>query len=240
MRKNHTPYLLYRFKRWLNHFYIQRFILPQFDSCGANLSILKPHKLSIFGHHINVGNNLHIICDSEKSVRLSTWNSKQQQGNIDIGHNVLISPGVSISSAEKIRIGNNCMIAAEVYISDSDWHHIYNRTRPFRCSKAIILDENVWLGFRSVITKGVHIGKNSVVAAGSVVVEDVPDNTVVGGNPARAIKNIDPQKKMITREFLFQQAKNYDENQDKLHEYLLDKNSWSKFFKSKVKPTNKD
>jgi len=240
VRKNHTPYLLHRFKAWLNRTYIKQFIYPQFDHCGENLSVLKPNKLHIFGANINAGDNLHIICDTHKPVNLSTWSSKQQQGRIQIGHNVLISPGVNISSAENIEIGNNCMIAADVYISDSDWHHIYNRTRPFRCSNPIRLAENTWIGYRAVITKGVHIGENSVVAAGSVVIEDVPDNTIVGGNPAQVIKRLNTHKRMITREFLFKKNRNYKENQNKLNEYLLDQNSWSDYIKSCIKPGRED
>ena len=240
MRKNHTPYLLYRIKTWLNQIYINRFILPQLDQCGENLSVLKPRNFHIFGSNITAGKNLHIICDTHKPVNLSTWSSKQQQGKITIGNNVLISPGVSISSAEHIEIGNNSMIAADVYISDSDWHHIYNRTRPFRCSGPIFLSENVWIGYRAVIKKGVSIGKNSVVAAGSVVLKDIPENTVVGGNPAKVIKTLDPKKRMITRDFLFSQAKNYDTNQEKLEEYLLNGNSWGNYIRSRIKPGKDD
>ena len=240
MRKNHTPYFIYRFKRWLNTYYTRQIVIPQFDSVGKGFSILKPHTLKIFGRNIHAGDNLHIISSKEKPVNLSCWNSKQQQGNITIGNNVLISPGVSISSAEHVYIGDNSMIAAGAYISDSDWHHIYNRTRPFRCSKKIELHENCWIGYGAIITKGIRIGRNSVVAAGSVVIEDVPDNTVVGGNPAKKIKEINPQKRMISREFLFREETLYDQNQDKIHEYLLDKNSFLSYLKSKFFPTKYD
>lgn len=240
MRKNHTPYFIYRLKRWINKRYTLQIIIPQFESIGKELSILKPHTVKIFGRNIIAGDNLHIISSRDKPVNISCWSSKQQQGNITIGNNVLISPGVSISSAEDIVIGDNSMIAADVYISDSDWHHIYNRTRPFRCSKSIELGKNCWIGYRATITKGIRIGKNSVVAAGAVVINDVPDNTVVGGNPAKVIKTLDPTKRMISRDFLFSNESAYDQNQDKIQEYLLDKNSLWSYIKSKFCPTKTD
>lgn len=240
MRKNHTPFFIKYCADWINTFYIKRYIAPQFDGLGSGISILQPRNLTIFGRHIYGGDNLHIICSRAKPVTLSCWSSKQQQGEVRIGNNVLISPGVSISSAQRIVIGDNCMIAAEVYISDSDWHGLYNRTRPFRCSAAVELKNNVWIGYRVIINKGVTIGENSVVAAGSVVVESVPDNTVVGGNPARIIKTLNPKKRMLTRDYLFRNAPFYQKNQTELAKYLLSNNSVFDFVRSKFFPTNKD
>lgn len=240
MRKNHTPFFIKYCTDWINTFYIKRYIAPQFDGLGSGISILQPRNLTIFGRHIYGGDNLHIICSRAKPVTLSCWSSKQQQGEVRIGNNVLISPGVSISSAQRIVIGDNCMIAAEVYISDSDWHGLYNRTRPFRCSAAVELKNNVWIGYRVIINKGVTIGENSVVAAGSVVVESVPDNTVVGGNPARIIKTLNPKKRMLTRDYLFRNAPFYQKNQTELAKYLLSNNSVFDFVRSKFFPTNKD
>lgn len=240
MRKNHTPFCIKYCLDWINTFYIKRYVIPQFDGIGSGVSILKPGNLTIFGKRIYGGDNLHIICSRAKPVTLSCWSSKQQQGEIRIGDNVLISPGVSISSAQRIVIGDNSMIAAEVYISDSDWHGLYNRTRPFRCSAVVELKNNVWIGYRAVINKGVTIGENSVVAAGSVVVESVPDNTVVGGNPARIIKTLNPKKRMLTRDYLFRNAPFYQKNQTELAKYLLANNSILNFVRSKFFPTNED
>ena len=90
-------------------------------------------------------------------------------------------------AAESIIIGDACMIAHGVYISDADWHGIYDRAIPVGKTAPIVLEDNVWIGDRAVVGKGVTIGKNSIVAAGAVVVKDVPANVVVGGNPAKII-----------------------------------------------------
>ena len=240
MRKNHQPYWLYRLQRSLQGWYCRHIIEPQFTTLGPGLAVLHPRSLKIFGENIHLGRDAHLICSPDKPVRLSTWRSKSQKGQIKIGDFCLISPGVNIAAAQEISIGKNCMIAADAYISDSDWHGLYNRTRPFRCTKAIHIADNVWIGMRAMIGKGVSIGENSVVAAGAVVVSDVPANVVVGGNPARVIKHLHPQRRRLTREFLFTGATDYAENQHELNHYLLANNSTLGWIKSHLAPGSQD
>lgn len=243
MRKEHRPVLVLRWQQWCSALYVKHILRPQFDALGSHPFFYQPRTIILAGRNISAGNHLHIISERFKPVCLSTWSSKQLQGEIIIGNHCLISPGVNIAAAQSIRIGDNCMIAAEANISDCDWHGVYNRTRPFRCSAAIEFKNNVWIGFRAVITKGVSIGENSIVAAGAVVTQDVPDNCIVGGNPARVIKQINPQKRMLTREFLFQHSDNpdhYSNNQNKLAAYLHHGNSFRHWLKSKLLPDNTD
>ena len=91
-------------------------------------------------------------------------------------------------AAEKIQIGDACMIAHGAYISDADWHGIYDRAQPVGKTKPVILEDNVWIGDSAIICKGVTIGKNSIIGAGAVVLNDVGENEVVVGNPARIKK----------------------------------------------------
>lgn len=240
MRKEHRPLVILRLQRWLNQQYVKRFILPQFDRIGRDARVLNPRSLRLFGCQISAGDHLHLISSKNQPIALTTWTSKQEQGEIVIANYCLLSPGVTLTSAVSITIGSNCMIGAEAYISDSDWHGVYNRTRPFRCSSPIHLKDNVWLGYRSIICKGVTIGENSIIGAGSVVVNDIPDNVIAAGNPAKIVKTINPARRMLTREFLFSGNVDYWENQKMLDKFLFSGNSFSGWGKRCFFPTIDD
>ena len=85
-----------------------------------------------------------------------------------------------------------------------------------------------------MIGKGVTIGKNSIVAAGAVVVKDVPDNVVVGGNPAKIIKELDPSIDGLTRMKLFEDPDGLRDLYDQIDIYTLKNNTLFEFIKSKV------
>ncbi|PYL10054.1 MAG: acyltransferase [Verrucomicrobia bacterium] len=106
---------------------------------------------------------------------------------------------------EKIEIGSYCLMSWNVGIADSDFHPLepaqrlidaqalapYFEKRPARPklkTAPVQICDNVWIGMNAVILKGVTIGENSVVAAGSVVTKSVESNTVVAGNPAVVVK----------------------------------------------------
>jgi acetyltransferase-like isoleucine patch superfamily enzyme len=108
---------------------------------------------------------------------------------------------------EKIEIGSYCLISWNVGIADSDFHPLepaqrlidaqalapYFKDRPARPrlkTAPVKIANNVWIGMNAVILKGVTIGENSVVAAGSVVTKSVQPNTVVAGNPAVAVRQL--------------------------------------------------
>ena len=240
MRRENRPYFYLNWLKRINNFYVERKVRPQFDSLGTSPVIASPRSLQIFGKNISGGNHLHIVSSKNKPVSITTWSSKQQQGNITIGDYCLIAPGVSISSAESIIIDDACMLATDVVISDSDWHGVYNRTRPFRCSAPVHLKKNSWIGLRAIIGKGITIGENAIVAAGSVVVDDVPDNTIVGGNPAKIIKTINPKRRMLSRAFLFKDGDVYWENQEEVNAFLFGDNTISHWVRSTLSPTTKD
>lgn len=240
MRRSNTPYLIKRLYKTVNHWYVQRFIAPQFDSLGSIPEIAHPRSLVIFGRNIHLGKFAQIICASDNCVRFTSWPSKQGDAEIVLGDYCLIAPGVRISAAQSIRIGDNCMLAANVVISDSDWHGIYNRIRPFRCTKPVTIGNNVWLGERVIVTKGVCIGENSVIGAGAVVSKDIPANCIAAGNPARVIKTINPKRRMLKRELLFADPQQYFYNQDQLDKYMLGNNGWWNWLRSLWRPNQQD
>jgi len=91
-------------------------------------------------------------------------------------------------AAESISIGDSCMIAHGAYISDADWHGIYDRAEPVGNTKPVILKDNVWIGDGAIICKGVTIGENSIIGAGAVVTKSIYKPGIYAGNPAKILK----------------------------------------------------
>lgn len=240
MRKDHRPFLIKYWSGKINTWFVQHFVRPQFDSLGKSPMILKPRSCEIHGKNITAGNYLHLVSHPLKPVRLTTWSGRQGQGSIHIGDYCLIAPGVEITAAKSIIIGANTMIAAECSINDCDWHGLYNRTRPFRCTKPVVLGNNVWLGARVMVNKGVTIGDNSVIGAGSVVTSDIPPNVVAAGNPARVVKELNPHRRMLKREFLFRKGDFYWQNQRELDKYLTAGNGFWKWVRTIIAPNHGD
>ena len=108
-----------------------------------------------------------------------------------IGSNVGISNS-TINVKSKVVIGSDTIIGGGVSIWDSDFHSIQPDSRnSLQFKKApIVIGRNVWIGGKSIILKGVEIGDNSIVAAGSVVTKSIPSNQVWGGNPAKYISKL--------------------------------------------------
>ncbi|HYF67656.1 MAG TPA: acyltransferase [Ohtaekwangia sp.] len=116
------------------------------------------------------------------------------QATVLIGNNTGIS-GAAIVSAQKIIIGNNVLIGGGTAIWDTDFHPVDPAQRLLHLthgakSAPIVIADNVFIGARAVILKGVTIGKGAIVGAGAVVNKDVPENCYAVGNPA-IIKLID-------------------------------------------------
>ncbi|WP_336093991.1 DapH/DapD/GlmU-related protein [Leeuwenhoekiella sp. CH_XMU1409-2] len=110
---------------------------------------------------------------------------------IKIGNNVGIS-GATISGSN-IHIGDNVLIGSGVLISDSDAHPIHPDLRnqnEYIISKPIKIEDDVFIGARSIILKGVTIGRGSVIGAGSVVSKSIPPMSIAAGNPAKVISQI--------------------------------------------------
>jgi acetyltransferase-like isoleucine patch superfamily enzyme len=238
LRKDHRPawikHLAERFNRW----YVRQYIEPQLECLGQFAHIVGPRYLKLFGAGISIGDCLHMACDADRHVRIISWPTAKRSSSIQIGDYCLISPGVKIQAARSIDIGNNCMIGADASISDSDWHGLYNRLRPFgRATQPVKLHDNVWVGERAIICKGVTIGENSVIGAGAVVTKDVEANVVVAGNPAKVIKRINPKRRMLKREAMFIDPEHFAETARELDRYVMADNSVVRWIRQLVAPT---
>lgn len=105
---------------------------------------------------------------------------------IEIGNNCGFS-GVSIVCWKSIKIGNNVMVGADTCIGDTDDHPERLGTSP----EPIEIKDNVFIGMHCLILKGVTIGENSIIGAGSVVTKDIPANCVAAGVPCKVIRYLD-------------------------------------------------
>ena len=131
------------------------------------------------------------------------------------------------------------MLASGAYITDSDWHGIYNRM-DFGASAPVILKNNVWVGDQAMICKGVTVGENSIIGAGAVVVSDIPANTVAAGNPARVVKELDPNAEFITRDRFFAPPKGIAKEINDLDKYMLRNNTFFRWLRTLMWPTVND
>lgn len=115
--------------------------------------------------------------------------------SVVIGSNSRLN-GAYVHAQASIRIGKNCVIASGVNIIDSNGHELLstNRTKGRDKPKPIVIGENVWIGMNAIVLKGTAVGKNSVISANSVVSGSFPDNSLIVGNPARLVKQLDIYK----------------------------------------------
>ncbi len=133
-------------------------------------------------------------------------------GNIEIGQWCYLGLDSRIFSAVKVKIGDRVLISHGVNIQDTNCHPLEadvrhehfvkivmegyprdagSRTVADIVSAPILIEDDVWIGCNSIILKGVTIGARSIVAAGSVVTKDVPAGSIVAGNPARVVKQLE-------------------------------------------------
>ncbi|MET2984755.1 sugar O-acetyltransferase [Aureibaculum conchae] len=112
--------------------------------------------------------------------------------NIKLGNQVFMNYNCCILDAAEVTIGDRVMFGPNVQLYTVN-HPLDAKTRAtwLEFAKPITIGNDVWIGGGAIICPGVNIGNGAVIAAGAVVTKDVPDNVVVGGNPAKIIKEID-------------------------------------------------
>jgi galactoside O-acetyltransferase len=146
----------------------------------------------------------------EDSLITATFFFENANGNIVIGDRVFVGAGTRFHNTNNITIGNDVLISWGCTIIDHNSHSVFSAERKNDVvnwkkgieegsegkykdwsvvkSAPITIKDKAWIGFNSIIMKGVTIGEGAIVASGSVVTKDVPDYAVVGGNPAKFIK----------------------------------------------------
>jgi len=145
---------------------------------------------------ITVGENTHILGELQVFAH---------GGKVQVGNECYIGDHTRIWSTSLIKIGDRVLISHNVNIFDNQTHSISasDRNDHFKAifstghpteidlgESPVVIEDDVWIACSSIILRGVHIGKGSIVGAGSVVTKDIPPWTVVGGNPAKVIREI--------------------------------------------------
>jgi maltose O-acetyltransferase len=112
--------------------------------------------------------------------------------NIYIGDHVYLNVLCTILDCNQVHIGHHVMIgpAVQIYTAAHDLQ-AETRNQGWEVARSIVIEDNVWMGGGAILLPGVRIGRNAVVGAGTVVSRNVPANTVVVGNPARVIREIE-------------------------------------------------
>jgi maltose O-acetyltransferase len=140
------------------------------------------------GSHITVGYGLSPML-GDGMVRLK---ARGGEARILVGDGTAISNNTQIYAEQSVTIGDRCLIGDGVLIFDSDFHDLSAEGRHQRrpATAAVVLEDNVFVGSRAIILKGVTIGKDSVIGAGSVVVRSIPPGVIAAGNPAKVIRTL--------------------------------------------------
>lgn len=156
---------------------------------GRNLAVrgdgatIEPGVSIVGAGRIRLGSRARVLADA------TLWAT--DRGLIEIGARTYIGSHTWIVANASIRIGADVLIAPFCYIQDTD-HGFSDPTIPINRqesqSSEIIIEDDVWLGAHTIVTRGVRIGQGAVIGAGSVVTRDIPERMVAAGVPARPIR----------------------------------------------------
>jgi len=148
---------------------------PFFLGRGLELKI-EPRGQIRFGRFVWIGDGTKIRC---------------HEGVVEIDEKTVMGQECTISAYQRVRIGEQCVIADRAMFIDFD-HGMVEVERPIRLQgiykRDVEVGNNVWIGYGACILRGVSVGDNSVIGTNAVVTRDVPANAVVGGIPARIIR----------------------------------------------------
>lgn len=170
-------------------------MIAYYKVCGVSF-----HGISFFGGFSYISHYRGSVIDIGKRCRFM---SKQIGNLLGINHRCILATynanailkigdgcsfsGVSIWCFDHIVIGNHVRVGANCIIMDGDAHQDDLRAGQ---NSPIVIEDNVWLGANVIVLKGVTIGHNSLIGAGSIVTHNIPENVVAAGNPCRIIKEI--------------------------------------------------
>ena len=167
---------------------------PGFKRFGKT-TLIRPYFNALRGEkYISVGEGCYI----GKLVQLTATDSFGDQRfnpSIEIGDNCSIGDFSHVTAINEIRLGNNVRMGKNILITDNSHGtsdlamlDMAPNHRPLVSKGPVIIEDNVWIGAKSCIMPGVHIGRGAIIGAGSVVTKDIPQAALVAGAPAKVIK----------------------------------------------------
>ena len=116
---------------------------------------------------------------------------RSHEGVVEIGDKTVFGQECTVSAYQRVRIGEQCVIADRAMFIDFD-HGVVDVERPIRLQgiykRDVVIGSNVWVGYGACVLRGVSVGDNAIIGSNSVVTKDVPANAVVGGVPAKVIR----------------------------------------------------
>ncbi len=184
----------YRFADWQ----AQRALRKQLQVCAVDESA------SVVWRRIQSTQKNNVLTIGAESLIQSSIVFEREEATVLIGKRTFIG-GALLACAEQITIGDDVEIAWGTTIIDHNSHAIsytqresdvlnslYGKPKDWTYVKRdpVTICNKAWIGFNAIIMKGVTVGEGSIIAAGSVVTKDVPPHTIVGGNPAKIIREL--------------------------------------------------
>ena len=199
LKNNDLQWMLYeKYSKLIGNLNIayQRYVYGKKLTIGRDFNIWGSIRILIHGQgFISIGKSFHAVSSRKRSfitlfspVHLTTIGEAQ----IIIGDHVGLN-GTTITSRKKVSIGDYTMIGPNTIIVDNDGHNAWpprQRWTTSGKSEEIIIENDVWIGMNCIILKGVRIGAGSIISAGSVVINNVDENSLYAGNPAKKIKSL--------------------------------------------------
>ena len=167
-----------------------RWRLRRADAVGAHARTLGAPRIENLGR-LEIGAHTLI-----RSVNVPVELCTGSQGTLRIGKGARVNYGASIAAHARVEIGDRVRIGPYAMIVDTDFHDVYQRSRP-AVPSPIVIEDDVWIGAKAAVLKGVRIGRGAVVGVGAVVTRDIAPFTVVAGVPARQVGTLDPSRFVV-------------------------------------------
>jgi acetyltransferase-like isoleucine patch superfamily enzyme len=149
--------------------------------CNSVIASIPSHQL----RRLFLKTSMRVVIPPTSSVHMRL--RLYTRGQLEIGQHTVIDRDCTLDARGKLKIGNNVNLAPEVMVLTAYHDPDAEDTFP-AIHKSVIIEDHVWIATRAMILPGVTIGRGAIVAAGAIVTKDVPPQTIVGGNPARVIR----------------------------------------------------